>query len=421
MHAEEDLQFERVCKCGYHLAPDESFCGGCGERWIEPAQDDPRSKPGEQESRPKTATRIIVAKCFRTRCIFAHTVPQKGVDPDRYAVQRLVRDIQWLGHSRVILRSDNDPAIVKLLSETLKDLKAEGFWQVAESHPPIYDPASNGAIEVACKSVGGMLRTLGSDLEDRILRKVPVTHPIFAWFVEHASWVLIVRPQLADGKTPHQHARGVRFGRGLLYFGENHLYKVPAGHLKQDLEGKLAPRWKDGVFLGYSRDSHEYAVWDVKDGTVRMSRTLQRVPADRRFSQENVSAVAIRPKDLLHRSSWRPPKQLERRQRLGHEIADQDQPSIRAEKSEGLTVTKKDLERHCYTLDGCKRCEHMYVWGNARGCHVAHSAACRRRISEHLAETPEGRERLRRVRGRQLRRRNESEADGAPTGEVYLM
>ena len=31
-----------------------------------------------------------------------------------------------------------------------------------------------------------------------------------------------------------------------------------------------------------------------------------------------------------------------------------DEPTTRAEKVEGLTVTKKDLERFGYTLDGCK-------------------------------------------------------------------
>ena len=55
---------------------------------------------------------------------------------------------------------------------------------MGESHPPIYDPSSNGAIEVACKTVGGMMRTLKLDIEERIGRKLPVVHPVFAWLAE---------------------------------------------------------------------------------------------------------------------------------------------------------------------------------------------------------------------------------------------
>ena len=104
-------------------------------------------EPDDQEATDESQqVKVLVAKCFETKCVFAHVVPQKGVDPERYAVDRLVKDIQWLGHTKVILRSDNEPAIQKLLSETLKTLRVEGMTMVAENHPPPYDPSSNGAI-----------------------------------------------------------------------------------------------------------------------------------------------------------------------------------------------------------------------------------------------------------------------------------
>ena len=40
--------------------------------------------------------KVLVAKCCKTKCVFADTVPQKGVDSERYAVDRLVRDLRWL-------------------------------------------------------------------------------------------------------------------------------------------------------------------------------------------------------------------------------------------------------------------------------------------------------------------------------------
>ena len=45
--------------------------------------------------------KILVALCQDTGCVFSHVIPQKGVDPEKYAVERLARDIQWLGHTRI--------------------------------------------------------------------------------------------------------------------------------------------------------------------------------------------------------------------------------------------------------------------------------------------------------------------------------
>ena len=42
------------------------------------------------------------------------------MDMDCYAVERLARDVQWLGHTRVIIKSDNEKAILKLLTEVCK-------------------------------------------------------------------------------------------------------------------------------------------------------------------------------------------------------------------------------------------------------------------------------------------------------------
>ena len=54
-----------------------------------------------------------------TKAVFGHVVPRKGIDDKRFAVDALVSDIVWLGHTKVILKSDNEPAILKLLSESL--------------------------------------------------------------------------------------------------------------------------------------------------------------------------------------------------------------------------------------------------------------------------------------------------------------
>jgi len=66
------------------------------------------------------ALKIIAAKCQLTRCTFAHGVPQKGLDPKLYAVERMKKYILWLGHNKFILKSDNKPAILASLRKIQK-------------------------------------------------------------------------------------------------------------------------------------------------------------------------------------------------------------------------------------------------------------------------------------------------------------
>ena len=67
--------------------------------------------------------KILVATVSPGKAAFAHAVDVKGPGGNRYAVQRLAEDICWLGYTRVLLRSDNEPAILKLSEESLEPLR----------------------------------------------------------------------------------------------------------------------------------------------------------------------------------------------------------------------------------------------------------------------------------------------------------
>ena len=86
-------------------------------------------------------------------------VPQKGLDPDLYAVERLKRDVLWLGHYRVTLKSDNEQALVSVVKEVLKGLKVDVVDMVIK-HPPPYDSKASGHVENAAKQLQGMVRCL---------------------------------------------------------------------------------------------------------------------------------------------------------------------------------------------------------------------------------------------------------------------
>ena len=146
------------------------------------------------ETGDEEVVKILVAKCHQSKCVFAHTVPQKGLDPALYAVERLKRDVMWLGHTRLVLKSDNESAILALLRNTLKVLHKEvEIDNIQEAHPAAYDPSSNGSTENASRQIGGMIATVRSCLEERVQARVPVRHCVFGWLVEHAAWLMTTR------------------------------------------------------------------------------------------------------------------------------------------------------------------------------------------------------------------------------------
>ena len=82
-----------------------------------------------------------------SKAIFGHVVPKKGIDENTVAVDSLVEDVKWFGYTKLTLKNDNEPAIVKLLSETLRELRVNGVSQVLEEHSPEYDPQANGRLK----------------------------------------------------------------------------------------------------------------------------------------------------------------------------------------------------------------------------------------------------------------------------------
>ena len=76
-------------------------------------------------------------RCFQQKAVFAHLVPQKGLGGRNVACDFVLCDLEWLGHTRVIVKADNEPAILQLLREAIKGIKTELELadQIGEEHP----------------------------------------------------------------------------------------------------------------------------------------------------------------------------------------------------------------------------------------------------------------------------------------------
>ena len=70
---------------------------------------------GEQQlaeaRRTGEVTKCIIIRCMMTKNVMTHVVPQKGNDEEQYCANLVVEDLKWLGHTRLILKSDNEKSI----------------------------------------------------------------------------------------------------------------------------------------------------------------------------------------------------------------------------------------------------------------------------------------------------------------------
>ena len=147
------------------------------------------------------ALKVLVAYCSATRSIFAHAVPKKGLDEKGYIVDQLKQDILWLGHSLVVIKGDNEPALIQVISATLAALKMSGVTSVSDEGSVPYDPQTNGAAAAAVRLLKGTLKANLLGLERQINARVPVDHPIVAWMVRYSATVRTLRVKGPDGNT----------------------------------------------------------------------------------------------------------------------------------------------------------------------------------------------------------------------------
>ena len=89
-------------------------------------------------------------------------------------------------HSKINVKNDQEPAIVAVTDE----LKRRRVAQTISVESPVGSSASNGSIEGAISQIDATIRVNRMALEQRMLTKLPLDHPIIPWLVNHCSFVL---------------------------------------------------------------------------------------------------------------------------------------------------------------------------------------------------------------------------------------
>ena len=150
--------------------------------------------------------KCLLVRCLTSRNVFAHVVPQKGDDEYHYCAKLAVDDIEWRGHTKVIINTDNERSIVALkqrVAKTLKELKS--MENVQTESPAAYESQSNGGVGVGVKLVRWLFRTL------KLCMDAPINHAMILWLLQHTSTLLNAKSSGSDGLTCWERIEGRMF------------------------------------------------------------------------------------------------------------------------------------------------------------------------------------------------------------------
>ena len=200
------------------------------------------------QSAPDSVLKLLAGRCSKSGDYLLHAVPKKGLDDKGYAAECLSKSVLAMGHSRCVVRSDNEPALAQLVKAAVGQIRLRGVDVVDEGAVP-YDPQSNGQAESAVKQLKGLMRVHQLALERRLESHVPVGHPLMAWLALHVAFLRTTQVIGADGMSAWQRIRGRPFSQRLHLFGEIVKYKCRAQ--EGGIGGPDGPRFSQGVWLGF--------------------------------------------------------------------------------------------------------------------------------------------------------------------------
>ena len=297
-------------------------------------------------------------------------------------------DLHRLGYTRLVLKSDGEPAILALKAEVKKKANID----IITEEPAVGESQSNGEIENAVFHVQSQVRTLKSAVESRYQKELHSRHPVLAWAIQYAGVLLTRFMTGVDGKTAWEREKGKPYRRELPEFGEC-VHYMP---LKRGKKLKLEPRFRDGVFLGIREDGDEMMI-GTPDGVIRSDTETQK-PDSMKWDAVQLDGVIGLP--------WKPVPGSEVMTVPAHilppEARQEILPTVSAAPHvyvpKSVYLRKAEFDKCGYTY-GCRGCDALQE-GRSR---VAHSDECRTRITTAMAQDDDSRKRVEEAKSREDR------------------
>ena len=342
---------------------------------------------------------MLVGRSRNRKFLVAHVVPMKGASHE-WVVKQTVKDLRRMGfHSKVLLKTDQEPALVDLMKEVAEERNADTVLEES----PVGDSKGNGFIERGVQQVEEILRVHKLRLEARIGERISVTHPVFAWLVEHVADVINKCLVSSDGKTAFERVKGKKHHGEMVEFATPILHRV-AGKVHG---GVMAERWLDGLWLGKCFETGEHIV-SMTEGQVVRARAIKEKPTNTELTKEMLDTVKGLP--------WMPTGTvgeaarpvLHRAVPLADENPEEQEAQPRSVKIRRAVLEKVGYSRHCPKCRAVQR-------GDTSRATVNHTPECRKRVEEEMSKDEHLKKEVEAAKERKSRWKNkEAEEDEAP-------
>ena len=86
------------------------------------------------EEEQKGASKALIVRDLRSKAPIAHAVEKMGLDEKGYTVDAVVADMCWTGCLKVLIKSDNETAMLRVLARARKQLKDERLEIVLDAN-----------------------------------------------------------------------------------------------------------------------------------------------------------------------------------------------------------------------------------------------------------------------------------------------
>ena len=125
---------------------------------------------------PQETTKLLIGKDSKSKALFAHGIPCKGIHSSSWNFERVNDDLKKLSYRRLVLKSDKEPAIVAQVREAQR---VTGGVEIVEEFSHTGDPQSNGDVEQAVRTIKAKTVSILASLERSINNKIPLPTPLW--------------------------------------------------------------------------------------------------------------------------------------------------------------------------------------------------------------------------------------------------
>ena len=225
----------------------------------------------------------LIAVDSQTKFVMAIPVEGKGGKSLNYAAEEVVRVASSLGHGKVTIRHDSEPAMIQLaIAKNIRDTRLR-MGLATDTEPVAPESSAHGALraERYILSVRQLGTCLLKTIEQHTGHKVESTEPLFSWAHRHAAFLISRFSVHSDGCTSFEPLHGRQYDAKLCPFGSL-VYAQSLPKPKQKGEP-----WRPCVWLGRTTFGHLNIIADATG--VHVARSVRR--ACRGYGTELIKAM----------------------------------------------------------------------------------------------------------------------------------